>query len=353
MNPGRRGLERRHPRSVPLARLPSAARTASRDSATIRCCSASRSASGTARIRSSRSACSASPTARATTARTSRSTTSTSTARRRTRTRRCSTSTRRRRSLTRQLVDREPAPRRATTSSTSCSTPACSTRTATGTSSSSTPRPSPRTSSIRITAVNRGPEPAVAARAAPALVPQHLVAMARSAPSPSWRPRSTRAATVVAAHHEQLGARYLYCDRAGRAAVHRQRDEPLPAVGPAEPDALPEGRHQRLHRQRPAGRREPRAHGDEGRPPIRPSTVAPGQSATRSAPPDRARPGALAEPFGPTSTRSSRPASARRTTSTRELIPASLSDDAEAWSARGTPACCGPSRPTSTTWSSG
>ena len=40
----------------------------------------------------------------------------------------------------------EPAPRRATSSSTSCWTPACSTRIATGTSSSSSPRPSRRTS---------------------------------------------------------------------------------------------------------------------------------------------------------------------------------------------------------------
>ena len=54
----------------------------------------------------------------------------------------------------------EPAPLARPSSSTSCWTPACSTRTATGTCSSSSPRPTPRTSRIRITAVNRGPEAA-------------------------------------------------------------------------------------------------------------------------------------------------------------------------------------------------
>ena len=61
-----------------------------------------------------------------------------------------------------------------TSPSTSCSTPASSPRTATSTSWSSTPRPAPDDILIRITATNRGPDPAPLAPAADPLVPQHL-----------------------------------------------------------------------------------------------------------------------------------------------------------------------------------
>ena len=52
----------------------------------------------------------------------------------------------------------EPRRARATIRSTSCSTPASSTKTGTSTSSSSTPRPTPKTSCIRITVGQPGPE---------------------------------------------------------------------------------------------------------------------------------------------------------------------------------------------------
>ena len=88
-----------------------------------------------------------------------------------------------------------------------------------------------------------------AAPPAAPLVPQHLVGRTRDAPRPELAaghhatlrrssPASTRAARAA----------LPLLRRAGRAAVHRQRDQPLPAVGPAQPDPVPEGRHQRLHR---------------------------------------------------------------------------------------------------------
>ena len=112
----------------------------------------------------------------------------------------------------------------ATSSSTSCSTPASSTRTATSTCSSSTPRRRPRTSSIQITVHNRGPEAADAARPADALVPQHLVVGRRRRPAGAAAGRGGRAASIAASHPE-LGERFLYCDGAADAAVHRERDQ--------------------------------------------------------------------------------------------------------------------------------
>ena len=92
----------------------------------------------------------------------------------------------------------------ATRWSTSCSTPACSTTTATSTCSSSTPRPTPEDILIRITAVNRGPERGRPARAADAVVPQHLVTWiaddraAATAPQRLRRRRARRVSRSVA-----------------------------------------------------------------------------------------------------------------------------------------------------------
>ena len=79
LQPQRRRLEPLHARPSPLARLPLGRGRASPGSATTASGCASRWRSGTAPTRSSRSGCSGSPTARATTARTPRSTGSTST----------------------------------------------------------------------------------------------------------------------------------------------------------------------------------------------------------------------------------------------------------------------------------
>src|SRR4051812_14710627 len=108
------------------------ARTGWAGSATTASCCAWRSRSGTGTTPSSRSGCSGSPGTRATTARTPRSTGGTSTRRRRTRGCAGATSIRRRRSPTPSCWLRTPAAT-GTRPSSSCSTPASSTRTATGT----------------------------------------------------------------------------------------------------------------------------------------------------------------------------------------------------------------------------
>ena len=77
-------------------------------------------------------------------------------------------------------------PRAAATSpSSSSSTPASSTTTATGWSRSTTPRPRPTTCCMRITVQNAGPDEATPARAADALVPQHLVVGLTAATTPA------------------------------------------------------------------------------------------------------------------------------------------------------------------------
>ncbi len=86
---------------------------------------------------------------------------------------------------------------------------------------SSTPRPRPTTSCIAITVANRGPDGGAAARAADALVPQHLVvgARGRGVPAPRRKPSLAR----------------------GRTGRDRRR---APDAGPVS-----------LRRSRPAGRR--------------------------------------------------------------------------------------------------
>ena len=123
------------------------------------------------------------------------------------------------------------------TSSTSCSTPACSTTTATSTCSSSTPRPRPRTSSIQITVHNRGPE-AATLHVLPTLWFRNTWSWDADAPRPALscmrcrrgsrdRVASARSASAV-------------CSSTGAAptAVHRERDQHR-ARSSATPNATP------------------------------------------------------------------------------------------------------------------
>ena len=106
----------------------------------------------------------------------------------------------------------------------------------------------PEDTLIRITATNRGP----GARPRCTCVPQlwfrnTWCARRRTRRGPSSRPAITTAAPVDRRRATRCsGKRYPLLRGRGRAAVHRQRDEPLPPLGPAQPDRLPEGRHQRL-----------------------------------------------------------------------------------------------------------
>ena len=205
---------------------------------------------GTARTRSSRSGCSASPTARATTARTSRSTTSTSTARRRTRTRRCSTSTRRRRSRTTQLRRGEPARARKTEFEYELLDTGVFDEDRYWDVFVEFAKADPEDILIRITAVNRGPEAAplhllpqlwfrntwwADARGAPARArgrPPRQVRGHRRAPPA----RSARATSTASGAGE-----LLFTDN----ETNRYR-----LWGQPNPTHVPEGRHQRLRRQR-------------------------------------------------------------------------------------------------------
>ena len=70
------------------------------------------------------------------------------------------------------------------------------------------------------------------------------------AASPSSQAAPARRRPVIVGDAPRAGHALSLLRRRRRAAVHRQRDQPLPPVGAAEPDRATEGRHQRLRRQR-------------------------------------------------------------------------------------------------------
>ena len=145
------------------------------------------------------------------------------------------------------LVATNRAPRQARTSSTSCSTPACSTTTATSTWRSSTPRPRPTTSLMLVTAHNRGPE-AATLHLLPTLWFRNTWSWGGPAEAGAGAP--TDGGAVRDATHE-LGEWRLHAERA--AAVLRERDEQRAAVRRAQHRAAPEGRDQRLRGPRRRG----------------------------------------------------------------------------------------------------
>ena len=86
----------------------------------------------------------------------------------------------------------------------------------------------------RITAYNRGPEPAPLHILPHDLVSQHLVV---GLSTPNVRRSRPTAVTVVRSHHRHLGERWWYLDdRAARpdASVHRERDQPRAALRRAQ-----------------------------------------------------------------------------------------------------------------------
>ena len=107
--------------------------------------------------------------------------------------------------------------------------------------------PDPRSRST--TAAGRG----AAAPPPDVVVPQHLVVGRRG--REALAPRE--AGTVVASHPE-LGRVHALVRRKARAAVHRERDERREALGPAEPDAVREGRLPSLRGRQGAGRGQSR-----------------------------------------------------------------------------------------------
>ena len=210
------------------------------------------------------------------------------------------------------------------------------------------------TSCIRITVVNRGPEPALAPRAAPPVVPQHLVAEARgtgpglarrpdphrrraSWPSiPSW---GTSSSTATSA------AELLFTD-------NETNNERL--WGQPNADAVRQGRHQRLRRPRAPRRGEPRPTRHQGGRAPSPSTVGPVGRVTVRLRLSPLPPGAIADPFG-TSFDAVFAARQREADEFYAAItPEALSDRrGQRHAAGAAPACSGPSSTTSSTSTAG
>ena len=117
---------------------------------------------------------------------------------------------------------------------------------------------------IRITASNRGPEPA----------PLHLLPTLWFRNTWSWkdgagRPRLSRGAgspvpAILAEHHEIDGVHRLHCEGRPEPVLHRERVERAPALGRRQCLPLREGRHSRARRRRPSRGGEPGGRGDEG-----------------------------------------------------------------------------------------
>ena len=142
---------------------------------------------------------------------------------------------------------------------------------------------------IRVSVHNRGPEAARLHLLPDALVPEHLVVGGRG--REAGPPRGRRGDRGLPSRAGRLHA--LVRRRPG-APVHREREQRPEALGPAEPDAVRQGRVPPLRHLRGARRREPREDRHQGRGPLRP------RGARRRLPgrPAAARRGPAGEPFG-------------------------------------------------------
>ena len=89
---------------------------------------------------------------------------------------------------------------------------------------------------------------------------------------------------AIVASHPELGEYTLSCGGSPGAAVHGERDERREALGPAEPDAVREGRVPPVRDLRGEGRGEPRQDRDQGRGALRPRGAG-GRGRVRPAPP--------------------------------------------------------------------
>ena len=271
----------------------------------------------------------------------------------------------------RQAGRGEPAAATARASSTSCSTPASSTRTATSTSSSSTPRPTPEDLCIRIEAFNRGPD------AAPLHVLPHLwfrntwgwarrlgttaaasrcIRPAPAAPASSaWSP-TTPTCRTPATIPRRLPARPRAPVRPGR-----RRRRCSPTTRPTRRASTARARQPQAATSRTPSTatsstarhcRQPGRDRHQGAPCTTASRRAAGRLGRAAAAPDR--PAASRRPARRGRRRSSPSAGPRPTSSTRPIHPPQgHARTRSACSGRRWPACCGPSRATSSTSNTG
>ena len=209
---------------------------------------------------------------------------------------------------------------------------------------------------------NRGPEAADAARAADAVVPQHVVVGRRRAERPSLRQvaaneaggsrhRADASASSASATSTATARR--------RAAVHRERDEHRAHLRQA-PNRTPyvkDGINDYIVHGRPDAV-NPEQTGTKAAAHYRARQSAPGESQRRAAAAERRgrprRSQGAGGPFGELRRACSTRAARRRTSSTPTSIPPSLERRRRPTScARRSPACCGRSSSTTTTSTGG
>ena len=199
-----------------------------------------------------------------------------------------------------------------------------------------------------------GPEPAIARTCCPSSGSATPGGPTPGAPRPAAGGRAPRPLPGRSPRATSSWAqRFLYCDGAGELLftdneTNRYRLWGQPNPTPYQKDGINDyivnGRQDAVN---------PDAQGDQGRRSTRRVTVAPGQSATVRLRLTARAPGELADPFGRLR-RDVRGPQARGRRVLRAADPADRSARTPpASSARATPGCCGPSRPTSTTSSAG
>ena len=158
-----------------------------------------------------------------------------------------------------------------------------------------------------------------AARAADAVVPEHVVVGRRRSEAVAAPSRAGRRARVTRRARRVLA---VVRRRAG-AALHREREQRQPSLGPAQCLALRQGCVPRLRRLGPGRCGEPREGGDQGRGALRARRARRGQPDG----PPAARSGAGPATPSRASSRRSRAGSRTPTSSTQRITPQSLSED--------------------------
>ena len=124
---------------------------------------------------------------------------------------------------------------------------------------------------VRITVHNRGPE-AARLRVLPTLWFRNTWSWGADQPKPSLREAGPG---VIQATHHELGEYWLHVRWRAGVAVHREREQCRPPLGPAQPVALRQGCVPRVHRLGPQRGGQPRQGRDQGGGPLSCSTCPP------------------------------------------------------------------------------
>ena len=207
---------------------------------------------------------------------------------------------------------------------------------------------------IRDQRVQPRPLPRAAAPAAHALVQERLdVDRRRNAKPRIAVARSGDRGSCCRAAHRTLAAVLALLRAAGRRAVHRERNQPAAHFRRAQRVAVRQGRVQRLRRRRHASDAvNPERERHQGRGALRPYPVGGRRNDRGEAAPERGRRRA-ARRSARRSTRCSRNAQAKPTCSTSGSRRSHCPTTCATCSGRRSPACCGTSNTTATSWNAG